>query len=106
MVGFSIPSLLSFFPYVKCIVVMGAKEPDLTPKTMASTLMEVKVCQFGEKFGFMVDILLEMPGKDEPITDKMVTRVTIHEKSLNIGLKIPMLPMMVDLLWWYQLCLA
>lgn len=33
-------------------------------------------------------------------------RVTIYKESLNIGLKIPMLPIIVDLLWWYNLCLA
>lgn len=33
-------------------------------------------------------------------------RVAFHGESLNARLRIPMLLVMVDLLWWYNLCLA
>lgn len=58
-------SFSSFIFYVRCIVVMEAEEPDLTLETVASTLMKKKVCQLGEKFGFAIDVLLEVPGEDE-----------------------------------------
>lgn len=48
-----------------------------------------------------MDIHLEVPSKDEWIIDGIVMRVIIHKESLNIGLKILMLLVMVDLLWWY-----
>lgn len=79
---------------------------DLTPKMVALTLIEEKVRQFGEKFGFVTNVLLEVPREDEWITDRITMRVTIHEGSLNMGLRIPILSVMLNLLWLYHLCLA
>lgn len=83
---------------------MWAEELNLTHETVVFTLMEEKVCQLGEKFGFAMDILLEVPREYEWIIDGTVMRVTNHEKSLNVELKISMLQAMVDLPQWYWLC--
>lgn len=83
---------------------MGAEEPGLTPKIVASILMEVKVYQLGEKFGFVMGICLEIPGDDEHITKETTMTVALHEKSLNVSLKIPMLSTMANLLQWYKMC--
>lgn len=68
------------------------------PKIAASILIEENVCWLGKKFGFMADIRLEVPCKDKWVTYRIATRVAIYEEFLNAGLKIPLLPAMVDLL--------
>lgn len=93
-----------FFLCIRHVMIMEAKEPSLTPEIAASILMEEKVCQLGEKFGFMVGIHLEVPRKDEHITEGTMMRVTLHKESLNAGLRIPMVPAMANLLRWYNLC--
>lgn len=80
------------------MVVMGAEEPDLTLETMASPFMEEDVEWLKKKFDFMVDVRLEVPREDERITEGTTMRVGLHEESLNVRLRIPMLPLMVELL--------
>lgn len=89
-----------FFPSfcIRCTIVMEEEELDLTPVTVTSTLVKEKAHQLEEKFNFMMDNWLEVLDKDEQITDGMAMRVTIHEKSLNARLRIPMLLAMADLL--------
>lgn len=41
---------------------------------------------------------MEVFRKNEWIIEGIVIRVTLHEESLNTGLRIPMLPAMADLL--------
>lgn len=82
------------------------EEPGLTPETVVSILTEKRVLQLKEKFILVADICLEVFGKSERIIEGMAMRVAYHEESLNAGLRIPMLPAMVDLLRWYNLCPA
>lgn len=89
MVDFSVPPFPSFFVYVWCAVVMGAEEPNLMPKTMASSFTEEDVYRLGKKFEFVADAQLEALEGDECITERMVTRVALHEESLNAGLRSP-----------------
>lgn len=77
---------------------------DLVLKTVAFIFTKENVFQLKEKFGFTKGILLELPGEDEWITDRIVTRVALNDESLNARLFDPMLLVMADLLWWYQLC--
>lgn len=96
---------LSFpFPLSLCLVcvVIRAKEPKLTPETAASTLIEERVHELGKMFGFLVDIWLEVLDEDEWVTDKMATRVIIHEVPWIWGSGFPM----ANLLRWYYLCLT
>lgn len=64
----------------------------------------MEVFQLKEKFVLAIAFRLKVPEKIERITGVTATRVTLHEKSLNAGLTIPMLPAMADLLLWYNLC--
>lgn len=68
-----------------CAIVMGAEELDLMPETVVAFLTKKNVCQLEEKFSFMIDILLEVPGEDECITDGMAMRVTLHKESWMRG---------------------
>lgn len=70
----------------------------MTYETMASILTEEKVLYLEEKFVVVAGIYLEVPRKNEWITRGMATRVALHKESLDTGLRISMLPVMVDLL--------
>lgn len=76
----------------------------MTPKNMASILIEEKVLQLGEKFILTMSIHLEVPKESEHITRGIMMKVTLHEESLNAGLRISMLSIMTDLLRCYNPC--
>lgn len=65
------------------MVTMVAKDIDLTPKIVASFLMEEWVYLLGEKYGFLMNIQLEVLLEDECITGGMKTRTAFHEASLD-----------------------
>lgn len=92
--------------YILCVVVMAMEELDLMPENAVSSLMEGDVGGFEEKFGFTIDVQLEVPKEDECIAKGIATRVVLHEESLKVRLRTPMLLGMEELLWWYQLCQA
>lgn len=56
MVGFFVLPFSPFFLCIWCMVVMGEKEPDLMPETMASPFNKEDVHQLKKKFNFMMDI--------------------------------------------------
>lgn len=58
-------SFYSFLLSCLRVVIMGAEEMDLTLETMSSTLMEEKAHHLGEKFGFMIEVRLEVAGEDK-----------------------------------------
>lgn len=96
---FSISSSSSLF--ILCMMVMAMKESDLMPKTMASSFIENEVRRMGEKHGFMVNVCLEVLGEDEYITEGIAMRAALHNESLKVGLRVPMLLTMAELLQWY-----
>lgn len=51
---------------------MGAEELGLTLETTTSVLMKEKVLKLGEKFILAARIRLDVPGKNEWITDRTV----------------------------------
>lgn len=78
-------------------MIMGVEELGLTSEIMASILSEEKVLQLEKKFILAIGIHLEVPRKNERIIEGMARRTTLHEESVNVGLKIFILPAMADL---------
>lgn len=74
------------------------EEPDLMPEIAVSSLMKEGVHQFRKKFDFVANIQLEAPEEDECIIKGTARRVVIHEESLNVRLRIPMLLTRAELL--------
>lgn len=61
--------------YVWCTVTMVVEEPDLVRETMSSFVEEEDVHLFGDKFGFTVDIQLEVQEGNEWIIERTATKV-------------------------------
>lgn len=85
---------------------MGVEELGLTLETSTSILMKEKVLKLGEKFILATGIRLEVPRKNEHITNRTVTKATFHKESLNARLRILMISIIANLLQWYNLYLA
>lgn len=103
-------SSFSFFFF--CIVFLvcsgrscdGSMAVEDTPEAIESILDGEDLARIREEFNILVSIKLELPGPSKRVTIRSVTRVASYEEAFRVGLRLPLLTIVVELLKWYQIC--
>lgn len=77
---------------------------DNTPQMIESMLSKEDLVWIQEEYDIPKSIGLELSGPSDRVTTRSVTQVALYKEAFKAGLRLLLPSIIVELLWWYQVC--